>query len=51
VTKKFNLQFLSLYLRFIGGEGSSKTSYGGRGWLKTSEYRHVGGEDWLKTSE
>jgi len=20
-----------------------KTSYGGKGWLKTSEYRHIGG--------
>jgi len=27
----------------VGGEGWVKTSYGGRCWLKTSEYRHIGG--------
>jgi len=43
VAKKVNLRFLLLYLRYTyGEEGSSvKTSYG-RGWLKTSEYRHMG---------
>jgi len=44
VAKKLYLQFILLYLRYMRGEGVwLKTSYGGRGWLKTSEYRHLGG--------
>jgi len=30
-------------LVFVGGGGWLNTSYGERGWLKTSEYRHTGG--------
>jgi len=43
VAKKLNLQFILLYLRNMWGEGIGwKRHMGGRGWLKTLEYRHMG---------
>jgi len=43
VAKKLNLQLILLYLRYMWEEGVGwKRHMGGRGWLKTSEYRHIG---------
>jgi len=42
VAKKFNSQYLLLYLLYMG-EGWLKTSYGERGWLKSSKYHRMSG--------
>jgi len=40
-----NLQFILIYLRYSWRRGLvENVIWRGRGWLKTSEYRHIGEE-------
>jgi len=53
VAKKLNLQFTLLYLRYTWRDGLVENiiKWGGGGWLKTSEYRHMGKERGSKIAQ
>jgi len=43
--------YFALFTVYVGEGGWLKMSYGGRGWLKTTEYHHIGGLKLLKNRQ